>query len=39
VNADRLRTISYGEERPVDFGHTESAWSKNRRADFIRTDQ
>lgn len=39
VQADRIRTISYGEERPADPGHTESAWGKNRRAEFIRTDQ
>lgn len=39
VQAERVRTISYGEERPVDPGHAESAWGKNRRADFIRTDQ
>lgn len=34
VPADRMRAISYGEERPVDTGHDESAWSKNRRAEF-----
>lgn len=39
IKADRVRTISYGEERPVDPGHTEAAWSVNRRADFIRTDR
>jgi len=26
----RLSTISYGKERPVDPGHDESAWAKNR---------
>ncbi|MEW6079899.1 MAG: peptidoglycan-associated lipoprotein Pal [Thermodesulfobacteriota bacterium] len=31
----RLTTISFGEERPVDAGHTEDAWSKNRRAHFV----
>jgi peptidoglycan-associated lipoprotein len=31
----RLRIITYGEERPVDPGHSESAWSKNRRAAFL----
>jgi len=34
VAADRLETISYGEERPVDPGHSEDAWAKNRRAEF-----
>jgi len=35
VNADRVSTISYGNERPEDPGHSESAWSKNRRAHFL----
>lgn len=34
VERSRLSTISYGEEKPVDTGHNESAWSKNRRAEF-----
>jgi len=35
VVADRISTISYGEERPLDPGHHEEAWGKNRRAHFI----
>ena len=35
VNADQLSTISYGEERPADPGHDESAWAKNRRGAFV----
>lgn len=35
VDAGRLATISYGEERPADPGHGEDAWSKNRRAEFV----
>lgn len=35
TNASRLSTISYGEEKPVDPGHDEAAWSKNRRAHFV----
>jgi len=35
ISADRLSTISYGEEKPADPGHTEDAWAKNRRAHFI----
>lgn len=31
----RLLTISYGEERPIDPGHTEAAWAKNRRVQFV----
>ncbi|MCB1118365.1 MAG: OmpA family protein [Chlamydiia bacterium] len=34
VNPDHLFTISYGKERPYDFGHNESAWAKNRRGEF-----
>lgn len=34
VPADRLSTISYGKEKPVDPGHDEAAWAKNRRVDF-----
>jgi len=35
IAAGRLSTISYGEERPLDPGHTEAARSKNRRAEFV----
>ena len=35
IPASRIRTISYGEERPVDPGHTEDAWAKNRRGEFV----
>ena len=31
VAPNRVQTISYGKERPVDPGHTEAAWAKNRR--------
>ncbi len=34
VGADRLSTISYGEERPVDTRSLEEAWSMNRRCEF-----
>lgn len=34
IDAGRIETISYGEERPLDSGHTEDAWAKNRRAEF-----
>jgi peptidoglycan-associated lipoprotein len=37
VPPDRLRTVSYGKEFPFDAGHTETAWSKNRRAHFVIT--
>ncbi|ABB33746.1 peptidoglycan-associated lipoprotein [Geobacter metallireducens RCH3] len=35
VAANRLSIISYGEEKPLDPGHTEEAWAKNRRAEFL----
>ena len=35
IDASRLTTISYGEERPVNSGHDEESWAKNRRAHFV----
>lgn len=35
IEKERLKTISYGKERPLDPGHTEDAWAKNRRAHFV----
>ncbi len=35
VESSRIRTVSYGEERPFDEGHDEPAWSKNRRAHLV----
>ncbi|HSY10174.1 MAG TPA: OmpA family protein [Candidatus Dormibacteraeota bacterium] len=35
VDPSRVRTISYGKDRPADPGHDESAWSKNRRGEFV----
>ena len=34
VPADRLRTVSYGKERPQCTESTEDCWQKNRRAHF-----
>jgi len=34
INPARVSIISYGKERPVDPGHNEAAWSKNRRDEF-----
>jgi peptidoglycan-associated lipoprotein len=39
IPTDRLRTVSYGKEFPFDPLHTESAWSKNRRAHFVLTSR
>ncbi len=35
VDAGNLRTVSFGEERPLDSGKNEAAWAKNRRAEFV----
>jgi len=35
ISESRMGTVSYGEEKPVDPGHTEAAWAKNRRAHFV----
>jgi peptidoglycan-associated lipoprotein len=37
VDADRITTISYGEERPVALGSNEDAWAQNRRAVTVVT--
>ncbi|MDX2194719.1 MAG: OmpA family protein [Gemmatimonadales bacterium] len=34
IDGGRLETVSFGKERPVDPGHDETAWAKNRRAEF-----
>jgi peptidoglycan-associated lipoprotein len=39
VNGKRIKTISYGKERPLDPGHTEEAWEKNRRDHFVVTSK
>jgi len=36
IQASRMLTISYGEADPVDPGKNEEAYSKNRRARFVR---
>ena len=35
IPGNRISAISYGKERPVDLGHTEEAWAKNRRAHTV----
>lgn len=35
VEKERIKTISYGKERPLDPGHNEEAWAKNRRDHFV----
>lgn len=35
VPVDRLTTLSYGEERPADPGHSEQSWALNRRVELV----
>lgn len=35
VSPRQIETVSYGEERPEDSGHTEASWTRNRRAVMI----
>lgn len=35
VSPRQIETVSYGEERPEDPGHTEASWARNRRAVMI----
>jgi len=35
ISKDRIATISYGEERPLDPRSIEDAWAKNRRGNFV----
>ncbi len=35
VDGSRIRTISYGEERPLFTGSDEDSWAQNRRDDFV----
>jgi len=35
VDKANISTISYGKERPLDPGHSEEAWAKNRRDNFV----
>ena len=37
IDANRVRTISYGEERPFAVGGGEEAWQQNRRVHFVIT--
>ena len=37
ASSDQVETVSYGEEKPMELGHDEAAWSKNRRVELIYT--
>ena len=34
VDPEKIHTVSYGKERPAILGHTQDAWTKNRRGEF-----
>lgn len=35
VAPERVTTVSFGEDKPIEQGHDEAAWAKNRRGDFV----
>ena len=35
IKKANLSTVSFGKEKPLDPGHNEDAWAKNRRAHFV----
>jgi len=35
ISEERISTISYGKEKPLDPKHDEEAWAKNRRGHFV----
>jgi peptidoglycan-associated lipoprotein len=37
LDKESIKTITYGKERPLDPGHDEEGWAKNRRAHFLIT--
>lgn len=35
VSADRIKVVSYGEEKPIASGHDEASWAQNRRVEIL----
>ena len=35
IDPSRIRTISYGKDKPADPAHDDAAWAKNRRDEFV----
>ena len=35
MDPHRIKTVTYGASKPVDPGHNEAAWKKNRRGDLV----
>lgn len=36
ASSKNLKTVSYGEEQPLEKGHSEASWYMNRRAEFVK---
>ncbi len=39
IDASRLSTISFGKDHPLEQGHDDTAWSRNRRCEFVTLDK
>jgi peptidoglycan-associated lipoprotein len=39
IDASRITTKSWGEERPIGLGHNESSWWQNRRGDMFFVEE
>lgn len=39
IHPDRMHTLSFGEEKPLLYGHDEYSWAQNRRDDFVIVGQ
>ncbi|MFQ5602990.1 MAG: peptidoglycan-associated lipoprotein Pal [bacterium] len=39
IAANRIRVVSFGKQKPLDFAQTPAAWAKNRRAEFAIVDK
>ncbi|HCK93952.1 MAG TPA: peptidoglycan-associated lipoprotein, partial [Gammaproteobacteria bacterium] len=37
VSSSKMEVISYGEEKPVAYGHDDQSWSANRRVEIVYT--
>jgi peptidoglycan-associated lipoprotein len=39
IAGTRITTISFGKDRPAEIGHDDTAWSRNRRCEFVVVGQ
>ena len=35
VRSGQVETVAFGEEKPIELGHSEAAWSRNRRVEIV----